>query len=801
MLVIAVALALRLWHLGTQSLWIDETNNYLQSHGTWQEWLATARQSLVDMPLDRLFLHMVATEPPNEFLFRLPAALFGVLAIPLTYAFASSLWGRRAGLLAAGLLALSPYYIRYTQEARNYSSFLVFHLLGVILLVRALRRPSLGRWIGYAGTAALCLYDHIYAFVTLGLLLGLHIVCAGWASIAPVAKRREWSWTKAFQDSPFRLVLHHMLALLLAGFILLPWVVFLLTGERASENLASWAGALRYHAGAGIDFHLFLDGACWFIANQKTLSPLVVLVLGAAILPAILPPQRMRAVAWLTWAYIGLVILGIAISARLTKEYVAYRRLLFLLPPLFTLAGAGMDALLRWLGQRLPTLRRRIPATWSAVGWPAAILLAIGIAWWPAIQAHYAAQKENWREVTNILRQEATPDDVIINYASNSWGWRALKAYLGPDLAGLRILAPADIVLSDTLVPVAGAAVWQILPFPLDKADADHRTLNDPSRLRVLDGDRSLAPLQMMLSLERRTLRNGSAAELEAIVMDGLERTVYTDLFIHSSWRFNALNTLTTAYERRGRPDLALELYRTMTTHPAISQDVRDNLASIVRYLERRLSDNKDMIVGGYWADSRLRAALIDQLVKSGLVPSPKVTEEALAQLTRTLALSLDDEPASWNQVRQSDFDDPLWSDVWEARFLNAEVRLVSEGCRAGQSPCLLIETHGSDYHGALRQSIPLEEGTVYLLTCSLRTESRLGLQGKVLYVEYQDAGKTRGTYASAFWGSSDWHTFVALFVPPAGVKRMGLSPVLIDHEGRVWVDQVHVVPIMRQPA
>ena len=280
--------------------------------------------------------------------------------------------------------------------------------------------------------------------------------------------------------------------------------------------------------------------------------------------------------------------------------------------------------------------------------------------------------------------------------------------------------------------------------------------------------------------------------------MDGLRRTAHTNFFIHSSWRFNALNTLTTAYDQRGRPDLALELYRTMTTHPAISQDVRDNLASIVSYLERRIADGKGMIVGSYWADSRLRAALIDQLVKRGLVASSEVTEEALAQLTRTLALSLDDEPASLNRVRRPDFDDPLWSEAWEAQFLKAEVQLVSEGCRTGQSSCLLIETHGSDYHGALRQSISIEEGTLYLLTCSLRTESRLGLQGKALYVEYKDAGKTRGTYASAFWGSSDWHTFVALFVPPAGVKQISLSPVLIDHEGRVWIDQVRVVPVMR---
>jgi hypothetical protein len=89
-----------------------------------------------------------------------------------------------------------------------------------------------------------------------------------------------------------------------------------------------------------------------------------------------------------------------------------------------------------------------------------------------------------------------------------------------------------------------------------------------------------------------------------------------------------------------------------------------------------------------------------------------------------------------------------------------------------------------------------VQAGKLYLVAGALRTASALGLQGKALYVEYEQAGRTYGAYASAFWGTADWQTFVALLAAPAGVERMALAPALIDNAGKVWLDQVRVTPL-----
>ena len=48
---------------------------------------------------------------------RLPAALFGVLTVYLTYALASRIYSRRVGLLAALLLAVSPWHLMLSRPA------------------------------------------------------------------------------------------------------------------------------------------------------------------------------------------------------------------------------------------------------------------------------------------------------------------------------------------------------------------------------------------------------------------------------------------------------------------------------------------------------------------------------------------------------------------------------------------------------------------------------------------------------------------------------------------------------------
>lgn len=69
---------------------------------------------------------------------RLPAALFGVLTVYLTYALASRIYSRRVGLLAALLLAVSPWHLMLSRPAFEAGVALALILAGLLFFLRSL---------------------------------------------------------------------------------------------------------------------------------------------------------------------------------------------------------------------------------------------------------------------------------------------------------------------------------------------------------------------------------------------------------------------------------------------------------------------------------------------------------------------------------------------------------------------------------------------------------------------------------------------------------------------------------------
>ena len=67
------------------------------------------------------------------------SALAGVATIPVAFLLGRELRGRRAGLIAAALVAVNPMLIWYSQEARAYALLVLFCALSLLYCVRALR--------------------------------------------------------------------------------------------------------------------------------------------------------------------------------------------------------------------------------------------------------------------------------------------------------------------------------------------------------------------------------------------------------------------------------------------------------------------------------------------------------------------------------------------------------------------------------------------------------------------------------------------------------------------------------------
>jgi mannosyltransferase len=102
------------------------------------------------------------------------------LAIILVYALGRELFGRRQGLVASALFALSATQIYYAQEARPYALLLIPVALILFACARYLRKPaSLLTILLYVGAAILGAYTH----VTIALFVascGLIVMVATW---------------------------------------------------------------------------------------------------------------------------------------------------------------------------------------------------------------------------------------------------------------------------------------------------------------------------------------------------------------------------------------------------------------------------------------------------------------------------------------------------------------------------------------------------------------------------------------------------------------------------------------------
>jgi mannosyltransferase len=94
---------------------------------------------------------------------RLPSAIAGILTVPLVWATAERLAGRRAALIAAAFVAVNPLFVWYSQEARAYGLFVLTSALAMLCFVRALDQPTRGRLAAFAVAGALALLTHYFA--------------------------------------------------------------------------------------------------------------------------------------------------------------------------------------------------------------------------------------------------------------------------------------------------------------------------------------------------------------------------------------------------------------------------------------------------------------------------------------------------------------------------------------------------------------------------------------------------------------------------------------------------------------
>ncbi len=143
-LITLLATAVRFYRLGEWSFWGDEIITVDRARE-----LLEASFAATSIPRRGVSLVLIAASLKwlgiNEWSSRLVPALVGVISIPVFYFPTRKIFGAATGLLSALLLAISPWHLYWSQNARFYTFLLFFYTLALFLFYLGLEedRPWL----------------------------------------------------------------------------------------------------------------------------------------------------------------------------------------------------------------------------------------------------------------------------------------------------------------------------------------------------------------------------------------------------------------------------------------------------------------------------------------------------------------------------------------------------------------------------------------------------------------------------------------------------------------------------------
>lgn len=172
LILVAVAFAVRALSLTSQSLWLDEVYSIWFVNRPFDEaWrVGIFPDQNPHAPLYYLILWgWLQAAGANDFALRYLSALAGAATVALVWQ-AVRLWmGARAGLIAALLMACSPFAIHFAQEGRMYALYLFLAALSFLCMTRALKSAE-GRaggawryWTGMALASVALAYSHFFS--------------------------------------------------------------------------------------------------------------------------------------------------------------------------------------------------------------------------------------------------------------------------------------------------------------------------------------------------------------------------------------------------------------------------------------------------------------------------------------------------------------------------------------------------------------------------------------------------------------------------------------------------------------
>jgi mannosyltransferase len=364
---IMLAAALRLMDLGAKSVWSDEAFSIFLAKQNWPGFWHIVTTAEANMSLYYALLRGWVAFSDAAWWVRLLSALMGVAVVPVVYWIGKQIFSQRAGILAALLIAINPFHIRYAQEARSYSLLVLLVSVSFLAFFHCLKQPN--RWWSscYVLSTALALYAHFFAAL---------VVLVQLVSLVTVPRNRR------------RFAIEQMLQLgivIVLGLPLLWFVAFRDRGQLGWAPPVHWRDVydvFRFMVGSGLKLGIAVGAL--FIALRAWIGRC--------------REQRWTMESWsvlvlVLWLFLP-ILLTLLIS--IWKPMYAPRFLIFCLPAALLLIAEGIAEI------RLAWIRY-------------ALVLALVVGEIGPIRSYYAETgQEDWKGAVEFLAKNAHAGEAAV---------------------------------------------------------------------------------------------------------------------------------------------------------------------------------------------------------------------------------------------------------------------------------------------------------------------------------------------------------------------------------------------------
>jgi mannosyltransferase len=382
-----VAAALAFYGIDRESLWLDEAITYHRALLPLSE-LTKDTIAFKHIPTYFVLIHYWVALGDSETMLRMPSALASIAAVGTTYCLGRIAGTRWTGAASALLLAMSPFHIRYAQEARMYALLTLAaaaYMTGALYLFKHPERaaiplvkkkpegglefsPVLGAWCLVSGGITAALYLHNMAV----------FLAATLAAAAALSWRLEPSHRHG-------LLKNWAVAGAVSALAYLPWFTVFIQQAASSTQLA-WGNASVSSVIASIE-KLFVMPREAPVGALLTLSLIVVALVASW--------RRDRVVAWSLFLFMLLPI-ALAFMASAQRSVFSSRTLIGCTPAAHVLVALGATYLAAPLGLAL-----------------LALLLLLRVQLLPG---HYRERtKEGWREALTHVAEHSERKTLLLS--------------------------------------------------------------------------------------------------------------------------------------------------------------------------------------------------------------------------------------------------------------------------------------------------------------------------------------------------------------------------------------------------